>query len=178
MSQTAIAPVTPATTPEASKPTLEALKVKFGGVPKMFATFAHSPAALEAVAGYFGAMGKASLSARTQEAIAIAVAEANRCTYCLSAHTALGKLQGVPADELSGFRSGRAANPREQAILDLALAIVRTHGLDTARQLAAARQAGLTDAELVEVVSAVAQNVLTNYLNVVAGTEVDFPKVA
>ena len=39
MSQTAIAPVTPSTTPEASKPTLEALKAKFGGVPKMFATW-------------------------------------------------------------------------------------------------------------------------------------------
>jgi uncharacterized peroxidase-related enzyme len=177
MSQPTIAPVSPATTPEASKPTLEALKAKFGNVPKMFATFAHSPAALEAVAGFFGAMGKASLPGRTQEAIAIAVAEENHCTYCLSAHTALGKLQGVSADELAGFRTGRATNPREQAMLDLALAIVRTRGADAGKQVAAARKAGLTDAELVEVITAVSQNVLTNYLNVVAGTEVDFPKV-
>lgn len=178
MSQPLIAPVSPSNTPEASKPTLDALKAQFGSVPKMFATFAHSPAALGAVAGYFGAMGKASLPARTQEAIAIAVAEENHCTYCLSAHTALGKLAGVPADELSGFRRGRASNPREQAILELALAIVRTRGSDASKQLTAARQQGLTDAELVEVITAVAQNVLTNYLNVVAGTEVDFPKVA
>ncbi|MBZ4394164.1 carboxymuconolactone decarboxylase family protein [Myxococcus sp. MISCRS1] len=173
-----IAPVGPSNTPAASEPTLAALKTKFGGVPKMFSTFAHSPAALEAVAGYFNAMGGAKLSARTQEAIAIAVAELNRCTYCLSAHTALAKGQGVKADELTGFRSGRSADPREQAILDLAVAIARTRAADVGPQLAQARKVGLSDAELVEVVAAVAQNVLTNYLNVVAGTEVDFPRVA
>ena len=143
----------------------------------MFATFAHSPAALQAVAGYFDAMGKAKLSPRVQEAIAIAVAEFNHCTYCLSAHTALAKGHGVKSDELSSFRQARSQEPKEQAILDFAMAIARTHGSDVAPQLAAARRAGLSDAELVEVVAAVAQNVLTNYLNVVAGTEVDFPKV-
>jgi len=71
-----------------------------------------------------------------------------------------------------------AQDPKEQAILDLAMAIARTRGADAGPQLMAARKAGLSDAELVEVVAAVAQNVLTNYLNVVAGTEVDFPKVA
>jgi len=178
MSQPTIAPVTAATTPAAAQPTLEVLRAKFGTVPKMFLTFAHSPAALEAVAGYFGAMGKAKLSPRVQEAIAISVAELNRCTYCLSAHTAIAKGQGVNADKLVGFRSARAQDPKEQAILELAMAIARTRGADAGPQLMAARKAGLSDAELVEVVAAVAQNVLTNYLNVVAGTEVDFPKVA
>ncbi|MFP2924192.1 carboxymuconolactone decarboxylase family protein [Pyxidicoccus sp. 3LG] len=173
-----IAPVTATNTPAASEPTLAAVKAKFGGVPKMFATFAHSPAALEAVAGYFNAMGGAKLSPRTQEAIAIAVAELNRCTYCLSAHTALAKGHGVKADELVGFRSGRSPDAKEQAILDLAVAIARTRAADVGPQLAQARKAGLSDAELVEVVAAVAQNVLTNYLNVVAGTEVDFPRVS
>jgi uncharacterized peroxidase-related enzyme len=177
MTTPTISPVTPATTPAAAEPTLAALKAKFGGVPKMFATFAHSPAALKAVAGYFDAMGGAKLSPRTQEAIAIAVAEVNRCTYCLSAHTALAKGLGANADELSGYRSARSADAREQAILDLAVAIARTRAADVSPQLAQARKAGLSDAELVEVVAAVAQNVLTNYLNVVAGTEVDFPRV-
>lgn len=144
----------------------------------MFSTFAHSAAALDAVAGYFNAMGGAKLSPRTQEAIAIAVAELNRCTYCLSSHTALAKGHGVSGDELTGFRTGRSADPREQAILDLAVAIARTRAADVGPQLAQARKVGLSDAELVEVVAAVAQNVLTNYLNVVAGTEVDFPRVA
>jgi uncharacterized peroxidase-related enzyme len=177
MNTPTIRPVDASNTPVASEPTLAALKTKFGGVPKMFSTFAHSPAALEAVAGYFTAMGKAALSPRTQEAIALAVADLNRCTYCLSAHTALAKGHGVSSDEASGFRSGQSKDPREKAILDLALAIARTRGADVGPQLAQARRAGLTDAELVEVVAAVAQNVLTNYLNVVAATEVDFPRV-
>lgn len=44
-------------------------------------------------------------------------------------------------------------------------------------KLAAAREAGVSDAELLEVVANVALNVFTNYFNIVAGTEIDFPLV-
>lgn len=40
-----------------------------------------------------------------------------------------------------------------------------------------AREAGLTDPELLEVVASVALTVYTNYLNLVAETEIDFPPV-
>ncbi len=40
------------------------------------------------------------------------------------------------------------------------------------------RAAGFSDAEIVEIVLHVALNTLTNYVNEVAGTEIDFPAVA
>ena len=40
------------------------------------------------------------------------------------------------------------------------------------------RSADFGDAEIAEIVSHVALNVLTNYLNRVADTEIDFPKIA
>ncbi len=39
------------------------------------------------------------------------------------------------------------------------------------------RAAGLTDAEITEVIANVALNVFTNYFNLVAKTELDFPQV-
>jgi|GEM_PF-5992019 len=68
-----------------------------------------------------------------------------------------------------------AAEPR---VLALAVAIARTRAADVGPRLAQARKVGLSDAERVEEEAAVAQNVLTHFLNVVAGTEVDFPRVA
>ena len=43
--------------------------------------------------------------------------------------------------------------------------------------LAAARQAGLDDGLIIEIIAHVAPNVLTNYVNRIAGTDVDFPVV-
>jgi alkylhydroperoxidase family enzyme len=43
--------------------------------------------------------------------------------------------------------------------------------------VASLRAAGATDAELAEIVGAVALNIFSNYFNHIAGTEVDFPEV-
>ena len=40
-----------------------------------------------------------------------------------------------------------------------------------------ARDAGVSDAETIEVVAHIALNVFTNYLNSVSGTAIDFPDV-
>jgi alkylhydroperoxidase family enzyme len=39
------------------------------------------------------------------------------------------------------------------------------------------REAGFDDAEITEIVADVALNIFTNYFNLVAGTEIDFPRV-
>lgn len=56
--------------------------------------------------------------------------------------------------------------------------MLRARGQISDGELAAARDAGLSDAQIAEVVAAVALNVLTNYFNNLAGTEIDFPRVA
>ena len=59
----------------------------------------------------------------------------------------------------------------------MARSIVVQRGEVSESEFASARQAGLTDAEIVETVANVALNILTNYLNHVAQTVVDFPEV-
>ena len=172
-----IQPVDPQSATGAAATHLATTKKLFGSVPNMFATAAQSPAVIEAMLGFFGALGKASLGAKVGEQIAIAVAQANGCGYCLSAHTAIGKMHGVSAADLQGARQAKASDPKVAALLTLASAINQSRGHVDDETLAAARAAGATDAEIVEVIAHVALNVFTNTLNNVSETEIDFPRV-
>jgi alkylhydroperoxidase family enzyme len=61
------------------------------------------------------------------------------------------------------------------AVLDMAREVMRTKGKVSDQKLAEARAAGVTDAELAEVVAHVALNTLSNYFNHLAEPELDFP---
>lgn len=172
-----IQPVDPQTATGAAADHLATTRKMFGSTPNMFATAAQAPAALEALNGFFATLSKASLGAKVGEQIAIAVAQANGCGYCLSAHTAIGKMHGVAAADLEGARRGQASDRKVAALLTLATAINQSRGHVDDATLAAARSAGVTDAEIVEVIAHVALNVFTNTLNNVSETEIDFPRV-
>jgi uncharacterized peroxidase-related enzyme len=164
------------TTPEAQA-VLSAVGSSLGVIPNLFRVAANSPAALNALVGLNGALAKGRLRAKVRESIALDVAQENGCDYCLSAHTVLGKGAGLSDAEIAAARAGKAADPHADAILALAREIVRQRGAVGSEPIAQARAAGVTDAEIVEIVAHVALNVFTNYLNIVADTEIDFPVV-
>lgn len=172
-----IQPVTSSNTPAASAPMLAAVHAKLGVVPGMMATWAHAPAALKAYLVMAEALGGGHLSAGERELVAIAVAEANQCEYCLAAHHVLGKGAGLNDASMAAARDGHGTSPRETALAALARQIVRQRGFISDAEYAAAR-AVLSEAELLEVIASVALNVYTNYTNHIAQTAVDFPKVA
>jgi uncharacterized peroxidase-related enzyme len=174
---TRIAALDPQATTGKTHANLQAVAKLLGGIPNMFRTAAQSPAVLEALVGMFGATAHTSLPGRVREAIAIAVAEANGCDYCLSAHAVLGKGAGLSDDDLGRARDAVASDPKTTALLRFARQLVVERGRlgDGAHE--AVRRAGATDAEILEVVAIVALNVFTNYLNLVADTEIDFPVV-
>lgn len=165
--------------PEASRPLLDAVIRQLGSAPNLFRLLGVSPAALEGYLGLSGALGKGALDARTRARIAMLVAELNRCDYCLSAHTYLGKnLAKLDDAELSANRDAASSDPRAAAALRFARAVVLERGRVSAAELEAVKAAGHTDAQVIEIVLHVALNTLTNYVNNVAGTDVDFPVVA
>ena len=85
--------------------------------------------------------------------------------YCLSAHTYLGaNVAKLDADELELARHFRSSDPKSAAILAFAEAVVRTKGGVGDSDIQAAREAGLTDAELGDVVGHVAVNVFDQLL--------------
>lgn len=164
--------------PAASKPLLDAVNKQLGVIPNLMKLIGNSPAALEGYLSLNGALAKGSLSISMRESIALTIAEFNGCSYCLSAHYYLGKnvarLSGAAMDSA---RAARSDDLRTHAALKFALRVASEHGRVNDADLHALRTAGFDDASIVEIVLNVALNVLTNYINNVARTTIDFPQV-
>lgn len=162
--------------PAASRELLEAVNAQLGSVPNLFRIVANSPQTLEGFLGLHGALGNGALDAQTRERIALAVAEINGCHYCLAAHQYLGSnLAGLSADEINANRRGTSADPKAAVAVEFAARITADRGKLSDRDVNVVREAGYSDAEIVEIVGLVALNTLTNYMNEVLGTEIDFP---
>ncbi len=172
-------PATIESAPEASRSLLEAVKKQLGVAPNVFRVVANSPAALEGYVGLLGALAKGALPAATHERIALAVAELNRCDYCLSAHTYLAKNVAKLDDaEITANRSGASNDVKADAAVRFASNVVQQRGHVSDDEVRAVRSAGYTDAQIVEIVQHVALNIWTNYINSVAKTDIDFPAIA
>ena len=169
-------PGTIADAPAKAQPLLEAVKKQLGSVPNLFRVVANSPAALEGYLGLSGALAKGTLPAATRERIALAVAEVNGCRYCLSAHSYLGKnLAKLDDAEILANRRGGSTDPRAAAAVRFAVAVTKARGHVSDDDLRAVKMAGHDDAQVTEIVLHVALNTLTNYINEVAQTVIDFP---
>jgi AhpD family alkylhydroperoxidase len=124
------------------------------------------------------ALGKGSLPAPTRERIAFAVAQINGCDCCLSAHTYLGKnLAKLDDAEITANRNGASNDPKADAAVKFAALVTRERGHVNDDALQNVRATGYSDPEVIEIVLYAALNTLTNYVNEVAKTDVDFPVV-
>jgi uncharacterized peroxidase-related enzyme len=175
--QNRIQPVDPQQVTGKTGSLLGQVRAKLGLVPNLFRVLANAPVALEGYVNFSAALAGGTLDDRTREQIALAVAESNLCDYCLSAHAFLGQKAGLNPDEIANAVRASAADPQTDAILKLARSIVVQRGEVSDSDLQRARAAGLTDGEVVETVANVALNIFTNYINHVARTAVDFPRL-
>ena len=73
--------------------------------------------------------------------------------------------------------NGASTDPKADAAVRFAVKIVRERGHVSEEDLRAVRSAGYDDAQVIEIVLHAALNTWTNYINVVAGTDIDFPVV-
>lgn len=172
-----IPPISPENAHGQAKTLLNAVAASFGGVPNLFRVAAQSPAALDGLLKMYGAVGTGALSAKTRESIALAVAEANGCDYCLSAHSIISRKAGLSDGDVEAARHGRSDDAKTARLLAFALELVRRRGMVSRPEVEALLNNGVSAAELIEVVANVALNTFTNMLNHVADTEIDFPVV-
>jgi uncharacterized peroxidase-related enzyme len=170
--------VDPTTAGPDTKPVLDEIQAAFGATPAMFRAVANSPAALQMMWAGFGALGHGRLGAKVGEQVAVLVADRNACEYCLAAHTALGRKAGATAEEMGEAQAGRSTDLRTAAALAFAEKLVQDRAQVTDADVAALKDAGLDDQDVVELVAHVALNLFTNYVNVALDVPVDFPKVA
>lgn len=170
--------VDPKTTTGAARTLLDAVQSQLGVTPNLFRVLANSPKALEGFLGLYGAAGGFALDEATRERVALVVAESNACQYCVSAHTAIGRGAGLSNEEMLLNRNGSSSDVRAGAAVALAKALNESVGGITTAELDAARAAGLSDREIVEIIAVVVLNIFTNIINKASQVEIDFPKVA
>lgn len=167
--------VAPETATGKTREMFQAVQGKLGMVPNMMRALGNAPAALEAYLQFSGSLSKGSLPAKTREQIALAVGQANGCGYCLAAHTALGQMAGLTAEQIRDSRHANAVDSKTHALLHFARKLVDNRGHVDDADLALLAQHGFTAGDITEVVANVALNLFTNYFNHVAQTDIDFP---
>jgi len=166
----------PEQVPADSKPTLDTFTKMLGFTPNMLATFAQSPIAFNAWATFRSSLNKV-LDVKTREIISLAVSEVNGCNYCLAVHSYAASMAKLPADEIILARKGHAIDPKKDAADQFARKIIETRGQVGESDLETVRQAGYTDANVMEIVALVAMYSLTNFFNNVFDPEKDYPAV-
>lgn len=157
---------------------LNAIESQLGMVPNFLKVFANSPAALRAFLGLHGIAGAGTLDALTRERIALALAQQNACEYCVSAHTAISRKTGLSAEEMAAARAGTSADPQAALAVQFARSLMDKKGDIGALELAQVRSAGYSDADIVEIITHVGMNFLTNVLGKASQVDIDFPKVS
>lgn len=155
---------------------LEAVNNRLGSVPNMFKIIANSPATLEGFFGFASALNKGTLPEATRERIALAVAEVNSCHYCVAAHSYLGQKNAkLTFAEIARNRKGRSTDVKADVAVRFAKAIAEHRGQIDNSLFNEVKTAGYNEAQIVEIIAHVALNTMTNYVNEVLGTEIDFP---
>jgi alkylhydroperoxidase family enzyme len=139
---------------------------------------ANSPAALEGYLGLSSGLSKGSLPHGIGRRIALAIAEFNGSDYSLSSNIHLARTGERFCDaEITANRNGYSNNPGAEAAVRFALAVARARGHIGCEPFDALMAAGFDQAQAVEIVHHVALAILSNYLDQVAATEIDFPLV-
>lgn len=150
------------------------LEKAVGFVPNLYAAYANSETALENYLNFANA--KTSLKAKEKEAVNLAVSEVNGCTYCLSAHTAIAKMNGFTEDQVLELRAGKASfDTKFNALASLAKNLTETRGKADQNIVENFFDAGFNKGNLIDVIVLVGEKTISNYVHNTTDVPVDFP---
>jgi uncharacterized peroxidase-related enzyme len=163
--------------PAGSRQILDKVGAQLGFVPNMFKTIASNPTVLEVVTGLQGTMSRV-LDARTRHTIALATSQVNDCDYCLAIHSyTSSEFGGMASADIDLARAGSSTDPKRAAAARFAQQVVDSRGQVSDADLAAVRDAGYADSEILAIVTVAVQALLTNFINNVNQTDIDIPAV-
>ena len=161
-----------------TKTLFDSARSQLGGVPNLVRVLANAPVALEGFLSLSAALAQGVLSPKVRAEIALAVAEINDSAYCQSANVFAANALGLTESDIKAARNITSGDAHTAAILDLARNLLVERGRLSENEFSLVRSAKLTDAEIIETAVNVVLNILTNYVNNLARTLVDFPPVA
>ncbi|WP_343539752.1 carboxymuconolactone decarboxylase family protein [Sphingobacterium thalpophilum] len=160
-----------------TKELFDIVKSKMGMVPNMMRTLGNSPAVLNAYLGFNAGLNYSSLGGKLGELIALTVANENGCNYCDAAHSYVGGKIGINAEDIENARHAFSRDPKVNAALLFSKEILETKGAVSNESLQRVRAAGYDDAQILEILAQVSLSIFTNYANILADTDIDFPQL-
>ena len=164
--------------PDDSKPMLDMVRQTMGFVPRVVMLLSMSPAVLKAFLGTQSALS-GTLDVKTRHAVALAVSQANDCSYCKALHSFVSTSVGKNDPEEAALNlQGSSFNPKTAVAANFAKRLTEMRGKVKDDDLDAVRKAGFSEAQIVEIVAFSSQVLMTNFMNNVACTEIDVPAAA
>lgn len=162
--------------PTASQQALDGVKKGLGMIPNLYATIGYSGTALPAYLQFTHAFeGSKTFRNREIQAIYLAVSEANDCSYCLAAHTALGKMNGFTEEETFDLRTGTIADNKLRVLTQLARSFVLNQGRPDQALVDNFFALGYDEAAFIEFVGLITVKLFSNYVHNSTNIPVDFP---
>lgn len=156
------------------------IKKAAGRVPNTFAAIgAYGTPALKAMLQADAVLAAGTLSKQDQETIKLAVSAAVGCDYCEAAHSVLGKLAGLRPEIMKRIRSGQpSGDVKRDALVHFVRLLVTTRGTISENEFSAIKDAGYSEAQLVDISLALAVITFTNVFNRINDTTLDYPAAA
>jgi len=166
---------TPETAPEESRELMETARSLFGMVPNLIAVMSESPALTDAYLSLTRILNeRARLSPQEQQVVLLTVSVYHECHYCVAAHSVLADMAHVPGPITDALRKDQPLpDERLDALRRLTLTVVQERGWVSDETLTAFYEAGFERAHVGDVLAAIALKTMSNYINHIAGTELD-----
>ena len=150
------------TAPERSLPVLKGALAAGGQLSNFIAVLSGSPAALRAYARFRSELRHGSLPLKTQQRIALAVAEHQGSAYALAALQRTARDAGLGLDEIALARKFDSGDEREAALLAYIKGLLETDATPPRVNHEDALEAGWSDEQLLEAIAHVSVNSFGN----------------
>lgn len=166
----------PSTAPDASKAMLEDSAKTLGMIPNLHRAMAESPELLNAYKHLHTLFLNTSFTATEQNVIWLTINVEHACHYCVPAHTAIAHSMKVDPKIIESLRQGQGlSDAKLEALRVFTLQVVRQRGDVSPKQVDTFLSAGYSRKQVLEILLAVAQKVMSNYLNHIVQTPIDEP---
>jgi alkylhydroperoxidase family enzyme len=150
------------TAPERSVPILKGALSGGGQLSNVVGVLAGAPAVLRAYARFRSELRQGELPLKTQQRVALAVAEYQNSEYSLAMLQRTAREAGLGLDEIALARKFESSDDREAVLLRYVRALLDADGAPKMHFHEEAREAGWDDEQILEVVAHVALSTLTN----------------
>jgi len=162
------------TAPADAVPLMEAAESTFGFVPNLVAVMAESPALTEGYLKLTEIFDKSGLSPVERQVVLLAVSRYHACHYCMAAYTVLARMTGVEEPVIQALRDNRPVpDARLEALRAFTVDMLEQRGWVSDEAVQRFVDAGFTRGNVGDVLVGIALKTMSNYINHMAGTEVD-----